>query len=91
MHLTYASYSRRHNEDKAWRCSHSVVLGSTYTSRNNYFGGNASKQRPFHGSKRGRRRVRILKANSKEKEQAIELLKHFLSVVGQGESELRQL
>src|SRR5690349_634066 len=31
----------------------------------------------------------ILKANSKE--EAIELIKHFLSVVGQGECELRQL
>jgi hypothetical protein len=31
----------------------------------------------------------ILKANSKE--EAIELIKHFLSAVGQGECELRQL
>ena len=44
---------------------------------------------PFTESKEMVGGFAILKANSKE--EAIELTKHFLSVVGQGECELRQL
>ena len=44
---------------------------------------------PFTESKEMVGGFAILKTNSKE--EAIELAKHFLSVVGQGECELRQL
>jgi hypothetical protein len=44
---------------------------------------------PFTEAKEAVGGFAILKANSKE--EAIELLKRFLSVVGQGECELRQL
>jgi hypothetical protein len=53
-------------------------------------GGNVSvTDGPFTESKEMVGGFAILKTNSKE--EAIELAKHFLSVVGQGECELRQL
>ena len=73
-----------------WLLSTEGCLPTTLGARVRQSGGNVTvTDGPFTEAREMIGGFAMLKANSKE--EAIELAKHFLSVVGQGECELRQL
>ena len=73
-----------------WLLSTEGCLPTTHGARVRQSGGKVTvTDGPFTEAKEMIGGFALLKANSKE--EAIELIKHFLSVVGPGECELRQL